>query len=157
MGQNGTKRKEWHIMKCPCWIQTWNIKITCHTLYPAEPPGRHKHLTGSRYVCYHGNAANNTDVSYQKPYKGKKIKELEPQCHTSEIQLPLSTDSKGLSQERNLLKALPFHIIPITQHLYFFQHFLGQIIFIPFPWILPVNLVCVYFTNLQQTQGNISI
>lgn len=47
--------------------------------------------TGLRDVWCHGNAANNTDVSDQQAYKGKKIKELEPQCHTSEIlRVPLS-------------------------------------------------------------------
>lgn len=77
-GRDGTKRKERYVTKCPCWIQIQHITITWHTFYPAEPPGRHKHLTGLRDVCCHGNEANNTDVSYQQAYKGKKTKELEP-------------------------------------------------------------------------------
>ena len=47
-----------------------------------------------------------------KPTKGKKAKELEPQCHMSEMKLsPFSIDSSMIreSQEENLLKAPSFH------------------------------------------------
>lgn len=62
--------------KCvfPCWIQTHNIDIVWHTLYPAEPHGHQNNLRGLKDICCHGNTANNIDVSFQHACKGKTKK-----------------------------------------------------------------------------------
>lgn len=61
---------------CPCWIGTQRINITRHTLHPAEPQGHQEHVTGLNDVCCHGNAANNTGVSYEQAYERQKNKKI---------------------------------------------------------------------------------
>lgn len=58
----------------PCWIGTQRINITRHKLHPAEPQGHQEHVTGLNDVCCHGNAANNTGVSYERAYERQKNK-----------------------------------------------------------------------------------
>lgn len=112
-----------------------HITITWHTLYPAEPPGRHKHLTGLRDVCCHGNKANNNDVTYQQAYKGKKTKELEPheKNSTNAIVDRLKSERRVLGRKSSHSSIIP-HYSSKTEFVFFAA--------------FPVNLVFVHFTKL---------